>query len=309
MDGRAGRLANPTTVVAEQSSGHRSGERFAELTLKSEPAGQVARYRPGMGLLRDVRPMAVDAAVAVALTVLSQIEIWAPELMPSVGETSGSRPFLTVTTLLMTLPLAVRRLVPLAVLVVVLGAGVAQELLSEPNEGLSTLAALLIACYSASAYTQRGRTVLGAGIVVVASGLMGEDLSDHLFIAIVLGAAWLMGFVVGQRSDQVALLSDHNRDLHERLTEAADALAAAERSALDGAADSPGLANLTAREVDVARAIAQGMSNAEIAAHLVISEWTVKTHVASILRKLGLRDRAQVVVAAYESGLVRRGDV
>ena len=47
------------------------------------------------------------------------------------------------------------------------------------------------------------------------------------------------------------------------------------------------------------------MSNAEIAGELVISEWTVKTHVASILRKLGLRDRTQVVVVAYESGLIR----
>ena len=53
------------------------------------------------------------------------------------------------------------------------------------------------------------------------------------------------------------------------------------------------------------RAIATGMTNAQIADKLVISEWTVKTHVASILRKLRLRDRTQVVVAAYESGLVR----
>ena len=55
----------------------------------------------------------------------------------------------------------------------------------------------------------------------------------------------------------------------------------------------------------MARAIATGMSNSEIAGTLAISEWTVKTHVASILRKLGLRDRTQVVVAAYESGLVK----
>ena len=62
---------------------------------------------------------------------------------------------------------------------------------------------------------------------------------------------------------------------------------------------------MTAREIEVVRTIAAGMANAEIAATLFISEWTVKTHVASILRKLGLRDRTQVVVAAYESGLVR----
>ena len=71
------------------------------------------------------------------------------------------------------------------------------------------------------------------------------------------------------------------------------------------APEADALAELTARELEVARAIATGMSNAEIAGRLVISEWTVKTHVASILRKLGLRDRTQVVVAAYESGLVR----
>jgi DNA-binding NarL/FixJ family response regulator len=67
------------------------------------------------------------------------------------------------------------------------------------------------------------------------------------------------------------------------------------------------MAALTAREIEVTRAIATGRSNAEIAAELCISEWTVKTHVASILRKLGLRDRAQVVVAAYESRLIEPG--
>jgi DNA-binding CsgD family transcriptional regulator len=267
-----------------------------------------------MAPLTDPRRWSVDAVIALALSLTSQLEIWAPGAMPGIGEQADEPVTLSLTTLAMTVPLALRRTAPLLVLVLSLGASALQQVLTAPNEGLSTLVALLVASYTAAAHARLRGVVAAGAAVVVGSAVIGEDTADRVFILIVLGAAWLAGLIVGQRSGELARLADDNRELAERLDVAAARLREAEirqrqADALDGvpAARPEELSGLTGRELEVVRLIATGMSNAEIAADLVISEWTVKTHVASVLRKLGVRDRAQVVVAAYESRLVEPG--
>lgn len=119
-----------------------------------------------------------------------------------------------------------------------------------------------------------------------ASGFLLKDVSPELLIAAVRQIA------VGD-----ALLAPSiTRRLVERFAKPA-APAVSHRD----------LTTLTPREMDVLKLIARGLSNAEIADALVVSEATVKTHVARILPKLGLRDRVQAVVLAYEAGIVQVG--
>jgi DNA-binding CsgD family transcriptional regulator len=249
--------------------------------------------------------IAVDLAAAGALAAAGQVEIWAPRWMPGVGDVAGDRPVLALTALAATLPLALRRRFPLAVLLAVITALGVQQLTTTPTGGLVVLVAGIVAAYSSSAYSPTARAAVAGAAIVVGAAVMGEDAGDWAFIAVVFGGAWLVGFLVAQRSAELAHAQRDNRQLSERLADAADQLALARRQLASGPAPEE-LATLTRRELEVVRAVARGMSNAEIAVDLVISEWTVKTHVASVLCKLGLRDRAQIVVAAYESRLVGR---
>ena len=130
------------------------------------------------------------------------------------------------------------------------------------------------------------------------------DLDEYVMEALRLGAS---GFLL-KDSPRSLLLSAIRRVVDGELVVAP---AVMERLVdtfvqVGGRAEDPGLATLTPREVDVVRLVAQGLSNAEIAERLFLGVTTVKSHVARVLTKLGLRDRVQVVVFAYEAGLAGR---
>ena len=133
------------------------------------------------------------------------------------------------------------------------------------------------------------------------------DLDEYVYDALRAGASGFLlkdvpaeQLVEGIRvvADGDALLAP---SVTKRLIQEFSRTAATQRSA------PAALDELTPRELEVFKLIARGMSNAEIAAELVVSETTVKTHVARVLMKLGIRDRVQAVVLAYESGVVAPG--
>jgi DNA-binding NarL/FixJ family response regulator len=134
------------------------------------------------------------------------------------------------------------------------------------------------------------------------------DLDDHVYAALRAGAS---GFLLKdapaeQLVDAVRVIARGDGLLAPSVTRLLIE-EIARRPAPDPSSTLRGFDELTERELDVMRLVAKGMTNAEIADALVLGEATVKTHVGRILSKLDLRDRVQVVVVAYESGLVTPG--
>ncbi|MEW2578935.1 response regulator transcription factor [Streptomyces syringium] len=145
-----------------------------------------------------------------------------------------------------------------------------------------------------------------AGATVKVLVLTTFDLDEYVYEALRAGAS---GFLLKDASaaelaQAVRVVADGDALLAPNITKRL----IAEFSRMSGTPRAPlkeRVGDLTERETEVLSLIAQGLSNAEIARRLVVAEQTVKTHVSRILLKLGLRDRTQAAVFAYETGLVR----
>ena len=130
------------------------------------------------------------------------------------------------------------------------------------------------------------------------------DLDEHVYDALRAGAS---GFLLKDAPPDRLVEAIHAVRDGDVLLAPSITRRLVERYAGRGPDRQPGLDELTAREREVLVLIARGLSNAEIADGLVVSMPTVKTHVGRVFMKLGLRDRAQAVIIAYEAGLVRPG--
>jgi DNA-binding NarL/FixJ family response regulator len=134
------------------------------------------------------------------------------------------------------------------------------------------------------------------------------DLDEYVYEALCAGASgFLLKDVTAERLfDAVRIVAAGDALLAPSVTRRLISEFTQPRPAATGHRPAE-LGTLTPRETEVLRLMAEGLSNLEIASRLVVSEETVKTHVSRILGKLGLRDRTQAVIAAYESGLVVPG--
>jgi DNA-binding NarL/FixJ family response regulator len=132
------------------------------------------------------------------------------------------------------------------------------------------------------------------------------DLDQYVYDALCAGASgFLLKDVTAERLfDAVRVIAAGEALLAPAVTRRLISEFTRLRPKPEGAPPGAALATLTPRETQVLRLVAEGLSNTEIAARLVVTEETVKTHVSRMLSKLGLRDRTQAVVTAYETGLV-----
>jgi DNA-binding NarL/FixJ family response regulator len=151
------------------------------------------------------------------------------------------------------------------------------------------------------------RQIVASGSAARILVLTTFDVDEYVYAAIRAGAS---GFLLKDVRptdlvDAIRLVASGNALLGPTVTERL-----LERFA-DGGGNGEAVAAvaaLTAREREILRLLAGGLSNAELAELLVVGETTVKTHVSSVLRKLGVRDRVQAVIVAYDAGLVRPGE-
>jgi DNA-binding NarL/FixJ family response regulator len=149
------------------------------------------------------------------------------------------------------------------------------------------------------------RRITASGVETRVLVLTTFDLDEYVYEALRAGASGFMlkDVTAQQLIDAVLVVADGDALLAPSVTRRlldrfAGTLAAAD-AGLDAA-----VASLTDREREILILLASGFSNAELARHLYLSEPTVKTHLSSIFRKLGVRDRVQAVIAAYDAGLV-----
>ena len=129
------------------------------------------------------------------------------------------------------------------------------------------------------------------------------DLDDYIVDAFRAGAS---GFLLKTAPPQQLVAAVRTVHAGDALLAPASTRRLIEQSARPPA-PAPALDMLTPREHDVLRLLARGLTNAEIAQQLVVEPSTIKSHVASVLAKLGLRDRVQAVITAYETGLIQPG--
>ena len=179
---------------------------------------------------RAVTPPAADIALAAVLAVAAQLELWWSSFVVTVDPQVTSKPALAVAELVGAIALAWRRVAPLAVLAVVVGAFSAEQIAAHPPDTLTGLVVLLVATGTAAALTEGRRQLIALGIIAL--GMLASALrspGDAAFLAVLLVVAWLAGRAVHRGRATVGLLESRARMLERERDERARTAAIEER--------------------------------------------------------------------------------